>query len=264
MGFSCSGLRLKRPSTVVLKGQLANVESEVEEQRMKRHHKLGDQRRSQGQRWPLRWIMSLLGATGALGIQAPLWAAEFPPCQSPNINEYLLLVISDSEAKRDQVQQLVPSGTTAGVCQYFEDVVVRVGGFQSLETANAWAQYLLTEVEAVQAFVARPPEPSPATVAASTSVYSPQPLEAGYAVLIDYANRPELALEVQQAIAREVGLAVYRQNPFLLALYTPDLEAASTVLRTLSDRDFAAMIVDSRQVMLLSPNVTTNLTRTGD
>ncbi len=85
--------------------------------------------------------------------------------------------------------------------------------------------------------------------------YNPQALGSGYAVLVDYANRPELATQIQQIVGGDVGFVSYAQRPFLLAVYTTNQREASTTLQTLSDRGFFAMIVDSRKVTLLRSNV---------
>lgn len=106
-----------------------------------------------------------------------------------------------------------------------------------------------------------PVTPTPSPVAAATPLptattgFSPQPLGDGYAVLVDYFNRPELANQVQQTLARPVGLVSYNQRPYLLALYTSDVAIASQTLRTLSDRNFTAIVVDSRQTVLLTAAV---------
>ena len=85
--------------------------------------------------------------------------------------------------------------------------------------------------------------------------YNPQPLSAGYAVLVNYSDRPEVAAELSKAIAHSVGLAVYNQRPYLLAIQTTDQAAAIALLKTLSDRGFTAEMVDSQQVVLLAPAV---------
>ncbi len=213
--------------------------------------------RRDGPHQGLRFLLGGLSLLGTVCLGYSAQAQEFPPCQPPNTNEYLLLVISEMPEQRQQVQTLVPDGTTIAVCDYFGDPVVRIGGFTNLETASAWAQYLGNEVNDIQTFVARPP--TAVLPATNPSTYQPRPLGVGYAVLVNYDNRPEVALDVQQAISREVGVAAYRQDPYLLALYTPDIQSASALLKILSDRNFAAMIVDSRQVMLLRANVTTDL-----
>jgi hypothetical protein len=105
---------------------------------------------------------------------------------------------------------------------------------------------------------ARPAAPRPTAAAGqptARTTYNPQPLRAGYAVLVNYANRPEVASAVQRATANRVGLVSYEQRPYLLAGYTPDASAAATLLKTLSDRGFSAMIVDSRRAVLLTPAV---------
>lgn len=94
-----------------------------------------------------------------------------------------------------------------------------------------------------------------ATAPTATSRYSPQPLGAGYAVLVDYGNRPEVAIELRQALSRDVGLVAYGQRPYLLAVQTADLAAANQVLQTLTGRNFTALIVDSQSAVLLTPVV---------
>lgn len=236
-----------------------------------------------------RWGFALLLATG--GVVAPrAWADEFPPCTPPNANEYLLLVQGETVSARDRIQNLLPTTTSLSVCRYLDDVVVRAGGFTSLENANAWAQYL-TEVEGAQAFVARPaapgevassqpiaaepvePEPTPAPEAPATPAtttpgttdpapaaevaYAPKLLGEGYAVLVDYGNNPEVAKQLQQALNQPVGLAIYEQQPFLLATQSPDPQTAAQILQTLSNSRFGAFIVDSGDVVLLSEAVAT-------
>lgn len=239
-------------------------------------------------RW---WGLALLLATG--GVTAPRAGAdEFPPCAPPSTSEYLLLVQGDTVEARDRIQNLLPTTTIVSVCRYLDDVVVRAGGFTSLENANAWAQYL-TEVEGARAFVARPaapgevspnapiaaepvePDPTPAPtepapadpipttpVATSPTVtaevaYAPKLFGEGYAVLVNYGNDPEIAKQLQQALDQPVGLAIYEQRPFLLATQSADPQAAAQVLQTLSNARFGAFIVDSSEVVLLSGAVAT-------
>jgi len=237
--------------------------------------------------WGLAWVL----VSGSVAVP-PAWADEFPPCAPPNASEYLLLVQGDTVEARDRIQNLLPTTTIVSVCRYLDDVVVRAGGFTSLENANAWAQYL-TEVEGAQAFVARPaapgevttstpiaaepvtpepiaaepvtPEPSTptATPAATASTataavaYAPKLLGEGYAVLVNYSNNPDIAKQLQQSLNQPVGLAIYQQQPFLLATQSPDPQAAAQVLQTLSNSRFGAFIVDSSEVVLLSEGVAT-------
>lgn len=99
------------------------------------------------------------------------------------------------------------------------------------------------------------PAPAPTTGAQPIPAFNPQPLGAGYAVVVNYFNRPEVALDVQQITRQAVGLVAFEQRPYLLAAYTPDPAAASAVLKSLSDRGFVASIVDSRRAILLTPSV---------
>jgi hypothetical protein len=101
----------------------------------------------------------------------------------------------------------------------------------------------------------------PATAAApvvlepAIEAFNPRPLGTGYAVLVYYFNRPEVAADVRQLTAQPVGLVSYEQQPFLLAAYTSDAAAATAVLQTLNERGFTAILVDSRRAILLTPAV---------
>ncbi|MBE9137850.1 hypothetical protein IQ254_11705 [Nodosilinea sp. LEGE 07088] len=211
--------------------------------------------------------------------------ADFPPCPPPATNEYLLLVRSNTEAERQRVQDLLPSNSTVLVCDYLNDTVVRAGGFNNLENANAWAQYM-TEVEGFQAFVARPAttaaQPTPPTAdtgttaptagtppatetppanetatstATATTTYSPQPLGTGFAVLVDYQYQPESAIEIQRQVGQAVGLAVHRQRAYLLIAHSPNVEGAASTLSVLTSLNIPGFIVDSQEVVMLTPAV---------
>lgn len=215
--------------------------------------------------------------------------AQFPPCPPPAANEYLLLVRSNTEAERTRVQNLLPSNSTVLVCDYLNDTVVRAGGFTNLENANAWAQYM-TEVEGFQAFVARPatvavqPAPPtssttpptggttppangtpssngtpattpPATTQAAPTAYAPQPLGTGFAVLVDYQYQPEAAIAIQRQVGQAVGLAVHRQRSYLLIAHSPDVAGAASTLSVLTGLNIPGFIVDSQEVVMLTPAV---------
>jgi hypothetical protein len=137
------------------------------------------------------------------------------------------------------------------VCQYLNDVVTRISGLRNVEDANKWARYV-SEIVELRAFIVRPATAIPAQ---SLSTNNPQPLGIGYAVLVDSSNKPEIAEQLRQLTGSEVGLVAYGQRNYLLALQTTSQNAASSTLRQLSDRGFLAMLVDSRQVTLLKPNV---------
>jgi hypothetical protein len=167
------------------------------------------------------------------------------------------------------------------VCDYLQDTVVRAGGFTNLENANAWAQYM-TEVEGFQAFVARPAAntqpatsttsppvdgtaPSETTTAANpqatdgasgaASAFAPQPLGEGFAVLVDYRYDPETAVAIQDQIGQAVGLAVHKQRSYLLIAYSPDIEGAASTLNVLSGYGISGFIVDSQEVVMLTPAI---------
>lgn len=225
--------------------------------------------------------MALLTAAIGNGLIAAKVTAQLPACQPPQANEYLLLaVIPDADAQA-RVTALLPVSTGANICNYLGENVLRVGGFGTPESANAWTAYIAQQAK-VSAFVAKPPlagtpsilpplppaapavtlpttpAPLPTTPAPSTPTvtsYNPQPLGSGYAVLVNYYNNPELAKSVQASSGQAVGLVSYGQKPFLLASFTSDQSAANVLLQALTDKGLWAMVVDGRRVMLLKPNV---------
>jgi len=203
--------------------------------------------------------------------QSPVQTSPYPSCQPPNPGEYLLLVVSKTAESQTLIRRTLPPSAPAILCHYLEDVVTRVGGFTTADTANAWARYL-GETAGLTAIVVRSADPAsvqaaptqttaPVTTQPLTArsptlpAFNPQPLGAGYAVLVDFFSRPELAAQVQQLLETEVGLASYGQRPYLLARYTNDPVAANALLQRLSDRGFWAMVVDSRRVTLLRQSI---------
>lgn len=234
-----------------------------------------------------KFLLSPVLLTGASFAIAAIASAQIPPappaldtpaqagyadCQPPGTGEYLLLVLSKTPESQEQVRRTLPPSAMVTVCNYLSDVVTRVGGFMAAETANAWAKYMKESI-GLSAFVARPSEvatqrsPAPAqTTPATTSAarspqssltYNPKLLGGGYAVLVDYFSRPELATRVQQLVGKEIGLASYRQRPYLLAVHTTDQSLANATLQALTDRGFWAMVVDSRRVTLLRQAIAT-------
>ena len=212
---------------------------------------------------------SVLGALVVALEVTPAVAQSLPACPPPVNQEYLLLVRGETEADRNQIAAVLPDDSTVLVCRYLDETLVRAGGFDSLETVNAWATYMTT-VEGFESFVSRPSQIAarqpnrqtanlpPANRVSSSVVgalaYQPQRLAPGYAVLVDYGSRPEIAEMVEQVV-RPVGLAVYQQRAYLLADYTSDAATAADTLQRLSDAQMAAILVDAQQVVQLAPEV---------
>ncbi|MGJ3253238.1 MAG: hypothetical protein ACFE0J_19215 [Elainellaceae cyanobacterium] len=207
------------------------------------------------------WILKhFLLASCVLGtaiwgsIQAIATAQSYPPCQPPTAGEYLLLIRNQPNSDPTQIQQILPRGTNTTICDYLETVVLRVSGFTSRDVASSWAQYL-SDTENLQTFVVVQSSAIAPSSAEPMPAYAPRPLGVGYAVIVQYFNRPDIAIDVQQLLDTPVGLIVYGQQPYLLAAYTDDPDSAALVLQTLSDRNFTAAIIDSRDAVLLTPDV---------
>lgn len=193
-------------------------------------------------------------------------------CEPPQSDEYLLLIVTKTPEQQERAKRSFPGNTNNTVCRYINDTVTRVGGFRNSEIASDWVKYI-QDIVGLTAYVVRSPldglpqnlpvyDPQPATYPQAAAAppkdsfaFNPQPLGPGYAVLVDYFNQPELAAQVKQVLGTQVGLASYGQRPFLFIAYTTDQNAATAAVKTLSDRGFWPMLVDSRRVTLIAPAV---------
>jgi len=183
--------------------------------------------------------------------------AQLSDCSPPRPGEYLLFVLTETTEEQQFLRRTLPKNITLQVCRYLGDTVTRVGGFRRLEDADRWGQFT-NEIVGLYAAIAQPGTSGTSdrvTPPPTAPVYQPQALGTGYAVLVDYFNRPELAAQVQQALGRDVGLASYFSRSYLLAVHTQNESEANAILRQLSDRGLGAILVDSSRVILLSPSV---------
>ncbi|MUG91097.1 hypothetical protein F7734_00705 [Scytonema sp. UIC 10036] len=200
-------------------------------------------------------ISSLLLAFSGLiaGVDAAIAQSQnLPICQSPGAGEYLLLVISPTSSNQNQLRSALPGELKTITCRYLKDTVVtRIGGFRNIDDANRWARYISTVVGLSAIITTRPADGAPSRNDNQSVSYKPQQLGEGYAVLVDYYNRPEVANQVQEVVGRDVGFATYGQRPYLLAVYTSNQKDAYTTLQKLSEQGFSAVLVDSRKVLLL-------------
>jgi hypothetical protein len=194
---------------------------------------------------------------------AIIWAAstlvkaESPPpistCQPPSKGQYLILVINSTAAEQDNIRQVLTPQYQTKVCKYLKDVVLRIEGFKNIVEANQQAQNLSQKVKAKIA-IATYPNKTPATRPNSTS-YQPKPLSKGYAVLVGYASKPQIATRLHKFLKRKIGLVSYRQRPYLLASHLTDKTKARWIRKKLSDRGFATLLVDSTKVVLLKQSL---------
>ena len=200
----------------------------------------------------------------------PLQAQAPIDCPAPARGEYLLLAPTNSLESQALVRSKAPSDATIAVCRYFGETVTRIGGFSTESAASVWGQYLIrtTGVKvtiatplAAPVTPATPPTiaqtpvtpvtPTPAVPRSTPSSYGPKILGTGYAVIVNYNNRPEAAAQLRQAVNAKVGVVSYDERPYLLANQTNDEAAANAIMQLLSDRGFFAMVVDARRVVLL-------------
>jgi len=174
---------------------------------------------------------------------------NIPVCQPPTAGEYLLLVVSPTQDNQTQLRRTLPTEIKTTTCRYLNDTVTRIGGFNKIDDANRWARYVNGIVGLSAIITTRPVDAQqPRSQVAS---YNPQSLGMGYAVLVDYFNRPELATQLQQIVEGDIGFVSYGQRPYLLAVYTTNQKEAYNTLQKLNERGFSTYLVDSRKVLLL-------------
>ena len=204
---------------------------------------------------------------GLIGGMSSVFAQQaIPLCQPPNAGEYLLLVVSPTANNQKQLRSALPPELKTITCQYLNETVTRVGGFNKIDDANRWARYVSNIVGLSAIITTRPTaadvqpqpqqqpqrQPQPQQQSPQQTVsYNPQALGEGYAVLVDYYNRPELVNNVQQAVGGNVGFVSYGQRPYLLAVYTTNQKEAYNTLQKLNERGLSTYLVDSRKVLLL-------------
>jgi hypothetical protein len=206
---------------------------------------------------------------GLIGGMSSVFAQQaIPACQPPTSGEYLLLVVSPTADNQKQLRSALPPELKTITCKYLNETVTRIGGFKKIDDANRWARYVsnivgLSAIITTRPITAdvQPPQQPPQQAQRlqqppqQTINYNPQALGEGYAVLVDYYNRPELVNNVQQAVGGNVGFVSYGQRPYLLAVYTTNQSEAYNTLQKLNNGGFVASIVDSRKVILLRSTV---------
>ncbi|QLE50361.1 hypothetical protein [Nostoc sp. C057] len=203
---------------------------------------------------------------GLIGGMSSVFAQQaIPLCQPPTSGEYLLLVVSPTADNQKQLRSALPPELKTITCKYLNETVTRIGGFKKIDDANRWARYV-SNIVGLSAIITtrpttadvKPPQTQPQLQQQplqQTVNYNPQALGEGYAVLVDYYNRPELVNSVQQAVGGNVGFVSYGQRPYLLAVYTTNQSEAYNTLQKLNNGGFVASIVDSRKVILLRSTV---------
>lgn len=182
---------------------------------------------------------------------------NFANCQQPNVGEYLLLVLSPTPENQKQLRAALPTEQKTIVCKDNNQIVTRVGGFTNIDDAKRWAKYIQNIVGLSATITTRPTEPVtqlPQTIPNIQTpkiTYNPKILGEGYAILVDYFNRPEMVSSLRKAVGGDVGFVSYGQRPYLLAVYTTNQKEAYNTLQKLSETGFVAILADGRKVVLL-------------
>jgi hypothetical protein len=187
-------------------------------------------------------------------------------CQPPNAGEYLLLVVSPTTENQKQLRSALPTELKTVTCKYNNQTVTRIGGFKNIDDANRWARYIqnivglsaIITTRATQQAPQQAPQQVPQTtpkVPNSKITYNPKILGEGYAILVDYFNRPEMVSSLQKSVEGNVGFVSYGQRPYLLAVYTTNQKEAYNTLQKLSESGFVAILADGRKVVLLRSTV---------
>ncbi|MFN5999892.1 MAG: hypothetical protein ACK471_00675, partial [Dolichospermum sp.] len=182
---------------------------------------------------------------------------NFANCQQPNVGEYLLLVLSPTPENQKQLRAALRTEQKTVVCKYNNQIVTRVGGFTNIDDAKRLARYIQNIVGLSATITTRATEPAtqlPQTIPNIQTpkiTYNPKILGEGYAILVDYFNRPEMVSSLRKAVGGDVGFVSYGQRPYLLAVYTTNQKEAYNTLKKLSETGFVAILADGRKVVLL-------------
>lgn len=189
-----------------------------------------------------RWGAGTPGAIAALlitTVAGPAWADD--ACAPPAVGEFLLLVRRGDRAEEARLYEALPTGVSLDACEYVGEAVWRLSGFPSQAIASAWIDYLRDRA----GLEAYPIE------AAAAAPFEPQAYREAYAVLVDYGDDLNVAIAVGQFMQRPVSLVTFAQRPYLLVEGGRDARQAGELVQRLSDRGFAAVMADGRQVMVL-------------
>lgn len=186
------------------------------------------------------------------------YARAIEDCQAPANNEYFLVILTETPKNQDVLRVTLPPDIRIDICRYIDQTVSSIRGFDDQNVANDWARYI-QDVVGLRAYVVKPRNkttlPNQSLPVPPDRGFNPQPLGNGYAVLVDYDNQPEIALQLQRSLGRNVGLAAYGRKHFLLVTYTSRRGDATDSMLNLSDRGFLAFVVDSSKVTLISPTI---------
>lgn len=186
------------------------------------------------------------------------YASAIEDCQPPASNEYLLAILTETPANQDVLRRSLLPDIQINICRYIDQIISSIRGFDDKDVASDWARYI-QDIVGLNAYVVKPIEE---TISLNQCLPVPpdidfnlQPLGNGYAVLVDYNNQPEIALQLQKILGRNLGLVAYGEKPFLLVTYTKESQAATNSMFNLSNRGFLTFVVDSSKVTLISPRV---------
>ena len=234
-------------------------------------------------------VLALSGVPAAMAQPVGIPAAGngiIGDCQPPSASEFLLFATARTLEAQALLRSKAPTDATTTVCRYQGEMVMRVAGFASEPSAAAWGQYLIrttgiptTIVRPIPVVAAITPVTSGVTSGITTDVapkitaivsgagagsvgkrfspgvYKPQALSSGYAVLVNYNNRPDVAVQLGQALSQDVGVAVYGERPYLFVTQTGEMSAANALVKLLNDRGFLALRVEAKSVVLLRPGM---------
>ncbi|MEY2912702.1 MAG: hypothetical protein RLZZ184_2011 [Cyanobacteriota bacterium] len=205
----------------------------------------------------LSGVLLLAFASLISNIHPVIAQQNFANCQQPNVGEYLLLVLSPTPENQKQLRAALPTEQKTVVCKYNNQIVTRVGGFTNIDDAKRLARYIQNIVGLSATITTRATEPAtqlPQTIPNIQTpkiTYNPKILGEGYAILVDYFNRPEMVSSLRKAVGGDVGFVSYGQRPYLLAVYTTNQKEAYNTLKNLSETGFVAILADGRKVVLL-------------
>ncbi|MGC1246102.1 MAG: hypothetical protein WA865_07825 [Spirulinaceae cyanobacterium] len=99
------------------------------------------------------YLLPIILATPSVA-QSPLSA-----CILPENNEYLLLIVTETEEERAKVIQAIPNDIEVSFCNYLGQNVTHIGSFSSREDTDEWGQYFQQNLGLMAIIIESTPTP---------------------------------------------------------------------------------------------------------
>lgn len=163
--------------------------------------------------------------------------SALPTCQSPETNEFLVLIFTPSQPLREEVRLQV--GRTLSkdhdllVCQYGGNVLSRVDGFGSQQKATEWAEYF-DEAVGLPSMVITPVDGS--TIQTATTAAPPS-----IPISLNNAAPPDVIVPTETATLDDFQQQLKPER--MIPVTSLDASLATTVAQSLTQPTFQPQVL---------------------